>query len=134
MRMDLSRLLAFFAMAAGFILWGLGILFTIRVFQRTRARAKDLEGSSSMPLLPFPALLLHLVPPLVVGGLIAYGVQTGREGLNALYAVACAFVIIQFVVGGIFGFGRTLFAVGCTAIFVFVEVGIAVVIFLATAG
>ncbi len=118
--------------AAGFALWALSIAIVVRAFLARRARMKEVQETLQLPKAPLPAFVLHLVPPLVIGGMIAYGADRGSDSLGPLCACACAFAIIQLVVGGMFGFGRAMIGFACTAIFVFVEVGIAVAIFIAT--
>ncbi len=120
---------------AGFVIWALSIAIVVQAFLARRARMKEVQESLQLPPGPFPAFVLHLVPPLVIGGMIIHAVGKGAtDSLGPLCAAACAFVIIQLVAGGMFGFGRAVIGLACTAIFVFVEVGIAVALFLATGG
>jgi hypothetical protein len=133
MSMDASRLLVLLLVAAGLGTWALSIVVVITAFIRARRRIKTLEERHPMPTVPVPAFVLHLVPPLVIGGMMAYAVSAGRGAdLAPLCATACASVIIQIVVAGLFGLGRAMLPVAGTAIFVFVEVLIAGVIFAAT--
>ena len=66
--------------------------------------------------------MLHLVPPLALVGLAAWVDSHPGARPGPLAACACAFVLIQLVLGGMVGFGRKLMSVAVTAIFVFVEV------------
>jgi hypothetical protein len=128
--MNVDKLITYLAQALGFVIWGLAIFLIIRVFIRARQRMKEKEES---PQVPFPAYVLHLLPPLVLGGMFAYALKCGRsDRLGGLYGVAVAFAIIQLVIAGLFGLGRSILAVACTGIFVFVELLVAVAIFAMT--
>ena|SRR5204863_1740779 len=121
------------AFVVGFGIWGISILVVISAFRRARRQIKDLEASQPMPEVPVPAFALHLVPPLLIGGMIAHAFHRGHgDDAGPLCGAACAFAIIQLVFGGMFGMGRRMFSVACTAIFIFVEVGIALAIHVAT--
>jgi len=133
MHIDAPTLFVILSVSAGVVLWGLSLLLVLMTFISARRRVKSLEEGVPMPPVPVPAYALHLVPPLVIGGMIAYALHAGRcDSLNALCAAACAFVIIQGVAAGMFGLGRSMLAVACTAIFVLVEILIAGAIFVAT--
>lgn len=133
MAKDASGIFALLAMAVGFGIWGLSILVVIAGFRRARRRVKDLEAGQPVSAVPIPAFLLHLVPPLVIGGMIARAFERGHgDDAGPLCAAACAFVLIQLVVAGMFGLGRQTLSVACTAIFVFVEVAIAGALYAAT--
>ena len=133
MHIDASTLFVILSVSAGIVLWGLSLLLVIAAFIRARRRVKSVDEGAPMPPVPVPAFALHLVPRLVIGGMIVYALNAGRgNSLNALCAAACAFVIIQGVAAGMFGLGRAMLAVACTAIFVLVEILIAGAIFAAT--
>jgi hypothetical protein len=135
MLISAPRVVMFLAFLVGVGIWGISVLVVISAFRRARRQIKNLEASQPMSEVPVPAFALHLVPPLLIGGMIAHAFQRGHgDDAGPLCAAACAFIIIQLVVGGMFGMGRRMFSVACTAIFIFVEMGIALLIYAATQG
>ena len=133
MPISATRIFMFLAIGVGVGIWGLSILAVISSFRRGRRRVRELEASAPLPPLPVPAFVLHLVPLLLIGGMIAHAFQGGHgDDAGPLCAAAGAFVIIQLVAAGMIGLGKSLFSVACTSIFVFVEVAIAVAIYAAT--